>query len=72
MTKEELGIIKTRLACISDKKMQEIYSSSGAAYKLLQAIPVLLAYISGLTHSSDNIEVSGNAKVLPNISDNHV
>jgi hypothetical protein len=57
MTKEELGIIKTRLACISDKKMQEIYASSGAAYKLLQAIPVLLAYISGLTHSSDNIEV---------------
>jgi len=63
MTKEELGIIKTRLACISHKKMQEIYATSGAAYKLLQDIPVMLAYIAGLTHIDNEEEENKKALI---------
>jgi len=48
MTKEELNAIKARLFSISPKKIQDIYATSEAAYKLIQAIPILLAYISSL------------------------
>ncbi len=46
LMKDELAAIRTRLCSISPKKMQEIYACSGAAYKLIQSIPMLLAYIS--------------------------
>jgi len=48
MTQDEINAIKTRFCSIAPKKMQEIYSTSGAAYKLIQAIPLMLAYIASL------------------------
>ena len=53
MTKEELNAIKARLFSISQKKMQEIYSCSGAAYGLIKDIPMLLAYIATLEANNE-------------------
>lgn len=52
MTQDELNTIKTRFCSIAPKKMQEIYSTSGAVYKLIQAIPLMLAYISSLENKN--------------------
>lgn len=52
MTKEELNAIKARYYSISPKRLQEIYATSDAAYKLVQSIPLLLAYISSLENKN--------------------
>lgn len=54
MTKDELNAIKARYYSISPKKMQEIYATSDAAYKLIQAIPLLMSYLSVLEAKARN------------------
>jgi hypothetical protein len=67
MTQDELNTIKTRFCSIAPKKMQEIYSASGAAYKLIQSIPLMLAYIAALESKySENSEVKMRLRLAPN------
>ena len=61
MTQDELNAIKTRFCSIAPKKMQEIYSTSGAAYKLIQAIPLMLAYIASLENATEKSTSSANS-----------
>jgi hypothetical protein len=59
MTKDDLQAIKTRFHSIPPRKMQDIRACSDAAYKLICAIPELVAAVEVISvDNSATFEVS--------------
>jgi len=56
MTPDELNAIRTRYCSIPQRKMQDIVTCSGAAYRLIQDVPRLLETIKELQNQLKKTE----------------